>query len=143
MLKMSAFQIFHGGNSNLMNKTKFSFFTLPLTQHHSFFRIRDYLVSRSLTEMYSHTGNCIKILLFLFHFVPFIHHFLLHILLFIRNPQYKEIIYAIHLSMFPIEKTRRPVRRHFTAHFDRDNVATRQVSLQNLYSRLVEMAEVT
>ncbi|XP_015749829.1 PREDICTED: spectrin alpha chain, non-erythrocytic 1-like isoform X1 [Acropora digitifera] len=40
------------------------------------------------------------------------------------------------------EKTRRPVRRHFTAHFDRDNVATRQVSLQNLYSRLVEMAEI-
>ena len=39
-------------------------------------------------------------------------------------------------------KSRRPVRRHFTAHFDRDNVATRQVSLQNLYSRLVEMAEV-
>ncbi|KAK2560477.1 Spectrin beta chain [Acropora cervicornis] len=40
------------------------------------------------------------------------------------------------------EKTRRPVRRHFTAHFDRDNVATRQVSLQNMYSRLVEMAEI-
>ncbi|XP_068689103.1 spectrin beta chain-like isoform X1 [Montipora foliosa] len=40
------------------------------------------------------------------------------------------------------EKARRPVRRHFTAHFDRDNVATRQVSLQNLYSRLVEMAEI-
>ena len=39
-------------------------------------------------------------------------------------------------------KSRRQVRRHFTAHFDRDNVATRQVSLQNLYSRLVEMAEV-
>lgn len=39
-------------------------------------------------------------------------------------------------------KSRRPVRRHFTAHFDRDNVATRQVSLQNMYSRLVEMAEV-
>lgn len=39
-------------------------------------------------------------------------------------------------------KSRRPVRRHFTAHFDRDNVATRQVSLQNMYSRLGEMAEV-
>ena len=39
-------------------------------------------------------------------------------------------------------KSRRPVRRHFTAHFDRDNVATRQVSLQNMYSRLAEMAEV-
>ena len=50
------------------------------------------------------------------------------------------IIYAS--VFFPVEKARRPVRRHFTAHFDRDNVATRQVSLQNLYSRLVEMAEV-
>ena len=119
--------------------TKFSCFTLPLTQHHSFFlETRDYFVSCSLTEMYSH--YCIQILLFLFHFVPFIHHFLLHRLLSIR---YKERIYAVHLSIFPIEKTRRPVRRHFTAHFDRDNVATRQVSLQNLYSRLVEMAEVT
>lgn len=39
-------------------------------------------------------------------------------------------------------KSRRPVRRHFTAHFDRDNVATRQISLQNMYSRLAEMAEV-
>ena len=46
------------------------------------------------------------------------------------------------LSMILIGKSRRPVRRHFTAHFDRDNVATRQISLQNLYSRLVEMAEV-
>ena len=137
MLKMSAFQIFHGGNSNLINlfdKTKFSCFTLPLKQHHSFLETRDYLVSRihiiALKSCYSYS-------------ILFIHHFLLHILLFIRNPQYKEIIYAVHLSIFPIEKTRRPVRRHFTAHFDRDNVATRQVSLQNLYSRLVEMAEVT
>ena len=46
------------------------------------------------------------------------------------------------LSMILIGKSRRPVRRHFTAHFDRDNVATRQISLQNMYSRLVEMAEV-
>ena len=46
------------------------------------------------------------------------------------------------LSMIIIGKSRRPVRRHFTAHFDRDNVATRQISLQNMYSRLVEMAEV-
>ena len=106
-----------------------------------FLETRDYLVSCSRTEMYSH--DCIQILLFLFHFVPCIRHFLLHIVLFIRNPQYKEIIYAVNLFIFPIEKTRRPVRRHFTAHFDRDNVATRQVSLQNLYSRLVEMAEVT
>ena len=42
----------------------------------------------------------------------------------------------------PTGKSRRPVRRHFTAHFDRDNVATRQVSLQNMYSRLAEMSEV-
>ena len=40
-LKTSAFQIFHDGNltfSNSSDKTKFSCFTLPATQHHSFFR---------------------------------------------------------------------------------------------------------
>ena len=40
-LEKSAFQIFHGGNPTFINsfdKTKFSYFTLPSTQHHSFFR---------------------------------------------------------------------------------------------------------
>ena len=46
-------------------------------------------------------------------------------------------------NFFVAGKSRRPVRRHFTAHFDRDNVATRQISLQNMYSKLVEMAEVS
>ena len=39
-------------------------------------------------------------------------------------------------------KQRRQVRRHFTAHFDRDNVATRQIGLHNTYSKLTEMAEL-
>ena len=40
-LETSAFQIAHGGNSTFINtfdKTKFCCFTLPPTQHHSFFR---------------------------------------------------------------------------------------------------------
>ena len=37
-------------------------------------------------------------------------------------------------------KQRRQIRRHFTAHFDRDNVATRQIGLHNAYSKLTEMA---
>ena len=40
-LETSAFQIVHGGNSTLIDtfdKTKISCFTLPPTQHHSFFR---------------------------------------------------------------------------------------------------------
>ena len=39
----SAFQIFHGGNSTFINsfaKTQFLCFTLPPTQHHSFFVLR-------------------------------------------------------------------------------------------------------
>ena len=41
MLEVSAFQVFHGGNSTFINsfdKTKFSCFTLPPMQHHSFIR---------------------------------------------------------------------------------------------------------
>ena len=37
-LETSAFQIFYGGNSTLINlfdKTKYSCFTLPSTQHHN------------------------------------------------------------------------------------------------------------
>jgi len=40
-LETSAFQIFHGGNWTFINtfdKTKFLFWSLPPTQHHSFFR---------------------------------------------------------------------------------------------------------
>ena len=43
-LETSAFQIVHGGNSTFINtfdKTKFSCFTLPPTQHHSFFRKKE------------------------------------------------------------------------------------------------------
>ena len=47
-LETSAFQIFHGSNSTFINpfdKTKFSCFTLPQTQHHSFFlEIRNWFV---------------------------------------------------------------------------------------------------
>ena len=42
----SAFQIFHGGNSAFINssdKTKFSCFTLPPAQHHSFFRNKKFV----------------------------------------------------------------------------------------------------
>ena len=35
------------------------------------------------------------------------------------------------------------MRRHFTAHFDRDNVAVRQMGISNTYNKLVEMAQVT
>ena len=40
-LEISAFQIFHGGNSTFINsfdKTNFLFWSLPPTQPHSFFR---------------------------------------------------------------------------------------------------------
>ena len=40
-LETSAFLIFHGGNSTFINsfdKTKFLFWSLPPTQHYSFFR---------------------------------------------------------------------------------------------------------
>ena len=40
-LETSAFQIFHGGNFTFINsfhKTKFLFWSLPPTQHHSFIR---------------------------------------------------------------------------------------------------------
>ena len=35
------------------------------------------------------------------------------------------------------------MKRHFTAHFDRDNAAVRQLTLGNMYQKLVELSEVS
>ena len=47
------------------------------------------------------------------------------------------------LSYYFLGKTRRAVKRHFTAHFDRDNAAVRQLTLGNVYSKLLELSEVS
>ena len=51
-LETSAFQIFPGGNSTFINsfdETKFSCFTLPLTQHHNFLRNNKFVCIGSFT----------------------------------------------------------------------------------------------
>lgn len=47
------------------------------------------------------------------------------------------------LSYYFLDKSRRAVKRHFTAHFDRDNAAVRQLTLGNVYSKLLELSEVS
>ena len=44
--------------------------------------------------------------------------------------------------MYFVDKSRRAVKRHFTAHFDRDNAAVRQLTLRNMYRKLLELSEV-
>lgn len=51
-------------------------------------------------------------------------------------------VLSINISCFNLIGKQRGVRRHFTAHFDRDNVAVRQITLTNTYNRLVELSQV-
>jgi glycine cleavage system regulatory protein len=46
------------------------------------------------------------------------------------------------LVLFLIGKQKRGLKRHFTAHFDRDNVAVRQLTLTNTYNKLLESSQV-
>ncbi|EDO49575.1 predicted protein [Nematostella vectensis] len=45
-------------------------------------------------------------------------------------------------SQLKRREKRRGVQRHFTAHFDRDNVAVRQITISNTYNRLIETSEM-